>query len=441
MMTPEMFGARGDGRTNDTDAFAAMSAYVNARGGGTIALRPVTYIVGKQARSRGDKAELAFAPSDIIHLSGCNGTILIRGNDARLLCAPRLRYGAFDRRSGAPLLESKANLDLDKRASPYLGMIHAEQCSGSVGIFDLELDGNLRQLVIGGKYGPGGWQAGGTGILLTGNTGPERLARINSHHHPQDGIQIAGRANRIPASIISDVLCEFNGRQGCSLTGGRNYVFERCRFRHTGKGGMWSAPAAGVDIEAEATTIRNVVFRQCEFSDNWGFGMDAGSGDSEGLAFEGCTFIGTTNYSAWPDRPGMRFSGCVFVGSINHAHGDVDPARAAQFVDCTLTDDPALSPTGKVFLPGQGKWIAIVLQNPNVLFSRCHFRLIGAGVLPLSEDRVIYADCDMSQHSPAPSGPQGTYLGTNSIRGNAHVEGSIIRGNVILNGRLLPTTA
>ena len=34
-VTREMFGARGDGRTNDTRAFAALSAHLNARGGGT----------------------------------------------------------------------------------------------------------------------------------------------------------------------------------------------------------------------------------------------------------------------------------------------------------------------------------------------------------------------------------------------------------------------
>lgn len=49
-VTPEQFGAAGDGRTNDTLAFAAMSAFVNRNGGGEIVLRPTTYLVGRQTR-------------------------------------------------------------------------------------------------------------------------------------------------------------------------------------------------------------------------------------------------------------------------------------------------------------------------------------------------------------------------------------------------------
>ena len=64
-VTPEMFGAKGDGRTNDTRAFAAMSAHVNARGGGTIVLRPVTYVVGEQHPSAASK-RTSFAPTNII---------------------------------------------------------------------------------------------------------------------------------------------------------------------------------------------------------------------------------------------------------------------------------------------------------------------------------------------------------------------------------------
>src|SRR5690348_6156661 len=45
-VTPEQFGAAGDGQTNDTDAFAKMTAAVNKAGGGRVVLRKTTYIVG-----------------------------------------------------------------------------------------------------------------------------------------------------------------------------------------------------------------------------------------------------------------------------------------------------------------------------------------------------------------------------------------------------------
>ena len=41
-LTPERFGAKGDGVSNDTVAFAALADEVNRRGGGTVVLRKTT---------------------------------------------------------------------------------------------------------------------------------------------------------------------------------------------------------------------------------------------------------------------------------------------------------------------------------------------------------------------------------------------------------------
>jgi hypothetical protein len=436
-VTPEMFGARGDGRTNDTRAFAALSAHVNGRGGGTIVLRPVTYIVGSQRPAAPGKRG-SFEGDDIINLSGCTGPIVIQGNGARLRSTPGLRYGRFDR-SGRMRLPDAVKLDQTGQAVPYIAMINIENCSGSVEVSNVELDGNLSSMVVGGKSFRGGWEAFGYGLRLVDNSGPETISQVVSHHQPLDGLLISPSPARTGASRVTDVICDSNGRQGCTVGGGRNIAFTRCKFTRTGRAGFAAAPGAGVDIETGKDPIRAVTFSGCEFSDNFGFGLDAGTGDSAGITFTSCKFIGTTNYAAWPDRPQMRFNSCIFVGAINHLYGADDPARAAQFYDCTFTDDPSLSPTGQAFVP-PGNWIAVVLQRPNVLFSGCRFRLVGRAVLPLSGAGVIYSNCTMVQASPGPSAPRGTYLGTNSIVGNAHLAGSNIRGAVTLNGRSLPVS-
>jgi hypothetical protein len=433
-VTPEMFGAKGDGRTNDTAAFEALSAHVNANGGGTVVLRPVTYIVGLQRPST--RAGLSFEGSVIINLTGCTAPISIRGNGAKLRAAPGLRYGRFDRQSGRPLPDS-AKLDQTNQAVPFTAMINIENCSADVQIADIELDGNLETMLVGGRSFPNGWEAFGYGIRLVGNKASERLARVRSHHLPLDGLLLIAALERRGSTSVTDVVCDYNGRQGCTIGGGSNFSFDHCRFNHTGRAGFGASPGAGVDIESGKDPIRHVTFANCEFSDNLGFGLVAGSGDSADISCTSCRFIGTTNYAAWPDMPRMRFKNCLFVGSINHAHADSDPAAAAQFENCTFSDDPSLTPTGKVFL-SVGKWIAIVLQGPNVLFSHCRFRLVGDGVLPLSDNRVIYANCIMSQRSSRPSGPRGIYIGTTTISGNAYLEKSSIRGTVIFNGRMLP---
>lgn len=441
ILTPEMFGAKGDGRTNDTAAFARLSSHVNANGGGAIALRPVTYIVGAHGPKPGARpGDHAWGAGDILHFVGCTQAITIEGNGARLRAPAGLHFGTFDRRTGLPAPTGLPTAEFFKNsAGPYLGMIFFEKCTGAIAVRNIELDGNLTGLVVGGTWSNGvGWNSPGTGLLFIGNSGPAQLSRIYSHHHPQDGLELIDSVNRSGSTITSDSVFEYNGRQGCSITGGRNYVFERCKFQHTGRAGLASRPGAGVDIEAEAVTVRNVSFSKCIFSDNFGFGLVAGSGDSEGITCDGCTFIGTTTWPLWADKPRMRFSNCTIVGTVIRVSGETDPERATQFRNCTFTDDPSLSPTGKVFLEPAS--VVYVWPRQRMLFSGCEFRLTHGGLLPHSNPKVIYEDCTMLQRSTRPSAPVGTYIGTDRISGNANLDGSIIRGTVVLNGRTLPQT-
>ena len=439
VITPEQFGAVGDGRTNDTDAFAAMSEFINRRGGGEIALRPATYIIGKQRR--GARQDYAFAPSPVMAFKGCAGPLIIRGNRARIRCADGLRFGTFDAASGRPTKHPQPHYGKGELASPYFAMIRVEECRGPIEISDLELDGNLPGLQLGGPWGDTGWQIGCVGLFLVNNSGPERILRLRTHHHGQDGVIVDGLPQRTGSSLIEDLVSEHNVRQGCSIVGGRNYAFRNCRFNHTGKAGLASAPGAGVDIEAEGgKTVRNLHFTGCEFSDNTGAGMVADQGDSEGATFDRCRFIGTTSWGVWPNKPRFRFSSCEFVGSIVNLAGNVDPEGATQFLDCTFRDDPALSPTGEVYNAKALHPIADVPFGQNVLFSRCRFRLTHRAVLPWSAGGVIYADCTMSQVQRKTAYPRGTWLGRSSIVGPVDLYGSDIRGELIVNGRRVPRT-
>jgi hypothetical protein len=435
-VTPERFGARGDGQTNDTAAFAAMARFVTSRGGGEIQLRRTTYIVGLQVRSAKKGAAYAFEPSPIMDFIGCRGPLVIRGNGARLRCAPGLRYGTFDRVSGQPTRHAMPYLGSGEVAGPYRAMIRVEGCSGSVEISDLELDGGVQHLRIGGQYGDNGWQLPGTGIWLINNRGPERLLRIHTHHHALDGIIIDGLEARAAVSTLQSVQSEFNGRQGCSIVGGKGYAFIDCAFNHTGRSAVASAPGAGVDIEAEAgKRIRDLDFLRCTFSNNTGAGVIGDAGDAETATFTNCRFIGTTSWAAWPNRPRFRFTGCMFVGSIVHAYGDKDAARACQFHNCSFRDDPALSPTRAVYGGDMSsRAIANLPDNPNVLFVDCRFRLTHRSVLPWTTNVVIFKDCTMTQRAFAKSYPRGTFLGRNTIAGNVDLYGSRIHGELIVNG-------
>jgi hypothetical protein len=437
---PEDFGARGDGRTNDTEAFSAMARRVNAIGGGTIVLDRRTYVVGEQRPSPEGDAEFAFTPTPLLEFSECHLPLIIRGNGARLVCAPDLRFGNYDAASGKPRHDPMPFFALRYRASPYTGMIVVTRSIAPVLIENLELDGNVDSMTIGGRWGDFGWQIPAYGIILQNNHSSEIIRDVHCHGHATDGLIIDG-PSAMPAPGISRTIDRLkatdNGRQGVSVVGGHGYIFRDCEFGRSGHGKVQSPPGAGVDIEPEGgKTVRGLAFERCTFFDNFGCGMVCHTGDSADIAFTDCRFIGTTSWSAWPKKPGVVFNGCTFVGALSNPHGDADPARATRFYNCTFLDDPALA-GGSVFLGGQASGPVADLYNyENVLFERCRFTLTHAGLLP-SSTRSIYIDCVMSQASPSAAYPRGIYRGRNVIGGPVDLLTSRNEGELVLNGRRL----
>jgi hypothetical protein len=389
--------------------------------------------------SQEEGGRLGWTPSPILQLRRLARPLRIIGNGARLRCQPGLRFGTFDRSSGERVRRPMPNYRGNELASPYRAMIWIEDCQAPIEISDLELDGNVEKLIIGGPFGDTGWQVPASGLFLRNNRSSETITNIFSHHHGQDGAIIDGVDAREVRSRFSRLIATENGRQGLSIVGGRGYDFADCEFSRSGRSAVRSAPGAGVDIEAEGKkTIRDLSFSRCKFIDNAGVGMVADSGDSEGARFSDCTFIGTTAWSAWPLKPRFRFERCTFVGAMVHPFSDPDPARAGQFINCRFTDDPALAPGGKAYQGGgPGRPIVNMARSRNVLFDRCRFDVHGAAVLPWSW-HATYRDCTMSQRSSATAMTKGKFLGRTVINGPVSLYGSMVIGTLIVNGRRIP---
>jgi hypothetical protein len=196
-----------------------------------------------------------------------------------------------------------------------------------------------------------------------------------------------------------------------------------------------SAPGAGFDLEAEDSPIREIGFSGCEFSNNSGVGLVADSGDTEGVTLDNCRLIGTTVWSAWPNKPRFRFNNCQFIGAVVHPFSDSDPARAARFTNCSFLDDPSLTPTGQVYSAGDP--CVNMAVSDNVLFDGCQFDLKYTSVLPWSW-YALYNNCTMNQASAVHAHPAGTYSGVCTINGAVDTYGIVVAGDLTINGQLMP---
>jgi len=365
-------GAKGDGVTNDTAAFQRAAQMIQEAGGGALIIPKAIYVVGKQTHTPGKHPYYRHEP--IFEVTKLN-RLVIEGNGSIIRVAAGLRFGSFHPETGEPY-HPPAMPFHDYKYHTRVGSVIAVTGSRNVEIRDLEIDGNLSQLVVGGAWGDTGRQVEACGLRLYNNTNV-RLDRIYSHHHALDGVLIGwtGLKETDPATPheLADCLFEYNGRQGLSWVGGRGLKAFRCKFNHTQRGlnqgkPLGSAPGAGLDIEAEDSICRDGYFEDCEFVNNGGCGMVADSGDGGYTKFVRCTFWGATAWSAWSAKPGLVYEDCSFHGSVVHAVGSPSPELATRWIRCTFEDKPweGKGPYGNFLAELNGK-----LQN--VRFETCTF--------------------------------------------------------------------
>lgn len=345
------FGADPLDPGNDQLAFEAATAYFQARHGHGVLYIPHipggVYIVGRQVID----AEPSYLNGiDMLRFYQCEN-LIIKGDElngvpqTRIKLDDCLRYGRFEPNptpgESDRMLPACGCFSLCGDEAAELGeMIYLDQCS-NVSVLNLDLDGNMDGLVIGGGCADG-IQAGADGFFIV-NSGNINIQNCNAHHQGRDGFLIYATATGLPCVdavfgtdyqtlmgiYVANCTSEFNGRQGMSLSGGNGVHVDQSRFNFNGTGKVRSSLMAGLDIEYESTDfyeIKHCTFDGCEFlgNKNWGVISDSQTADQfgwhsepvEDLVFTGCAIAASDNgYAIMARSRGMHFNRCKIFGS------------------------------------------------------------------------------------------------------------------------------
>ncbi len=358
------FGAKGDGKSNDQVAFEKASTFFNNRkGNGTLVIPKGTYLVGEQ------EVTSAVRKRDVMHLTNCKN-FSMEGKGAVIKFRDSLRFGAFIPASSIPFHTTQpvfTDYPYAVSIGTFLILSHCER----VTLKNLEVDGNQKGMILGGQFGDHGFQLPNNGIFIE-DCNQVLMDSLYVHHMGCDGIQISNKTTNKKATpdqliALRNSRFEYNGRQGLSWVGGSGLKAFNCKFNFTGRGRFSTAPASGVDIEAEIGIIQNGMFDSCEFIDNSACGLVADSGESMDMNFNHCIFWGTSSWSMWTTKPNFNFHHCQFYGSIVQGYNAPDEKTATKFIQCTFEDKPYHNK------PAYGKYLLEINFKRRMMFDQCTF--------------------------------------------------------------------
>jgi hypothetical protein len=357
------FGARGDGITDDTDAWnKAIRFFSNklpdGKSGahnidyqstqGILVIPAGTYRIGAQLINKDSTKNLQYAQPKASKnaLWGVNGKGLIikgvRGKGTnyptKIKFLDGLLFGYFDPKSNKP-----STTESGKYNEASIGFfLEIDWNCKNVTIQDIELDGNSDKAIIGGPGSSSGIQLPYSGIRTNAGVQGILLSNIYCHHFGLDGFFI-GTSFELPAKqefnlIMEDCKSEYNGRQALSWCYGTGFYAKNSSFQFTGMGKTQSSPSANVDIENQdryGKTLSKGLFENCTISSNR---SKAGSlnfvGKIDNVTFENCTISS--------GDPSAENTNRVFAVASHYS-----TSRNFKFYNCTLTGNIDMQRNGK----------------------------------------------------------------------------------------------
>jgi hypothetical protein len=371
-ITPEEFGAVGNGTTDDQPAFDALNAYLAANNGGRVVMRPgAVYLAGKQTTV----GVFYLTGQSILYAQNVAALIVIM-NGATIRFKDGLKFGSFDPVTGQPISPALPFIDPTKAASIGTAVLAA-----NVRYFEVRggvINGNSQGAVIGGFYGDTGRQLVHYGVASYNcqNVVWEDVAVINSC---LDGFlcSYTGLTGSSPAHPFAMKRCSADkvARNCLSVIGTNSALIEECEFSRAGQADnnglgthFGSSPASCLDVEAEESTCRNIWIKESRLISgaysNTAFVAD--SGDSADITLEDSLLVGV----AWANKPRIVFSRCRVFGQFGKMlGGSANPQDNTRFADGLYSDSPMFEDTittANLGIDLQGAGPGVVFENSRI---------------------------------------------------------------------------
>lgn len=389
--TPEMFGAVGDGVTDDTAALRGLSAVLSATDGGWVECRAGAVYLGGLQTTGGSNYLTGQA---LLYANGVS-FFGVRGNGATIKFKSGMRFGAFDPATGLPI--AGPSILASERAD-----IGYAVDARNVGMFvctDLIVDGSSDGAYLGGIWGDTGRQCIHYGISVSA-CDQTVLGNLLIFNSCLDGIlyayaSLTSRSDAKPL-LVQNVDIDSVGRNCFSLVGANLALFQNVNFSNSGaapntaSGVFGSSPASCLDIEAEGGAYcQDVRVTASKLISGAGSNtaIVADSGTSYDILVEDTLMVG----NVWLDKPRVRVVRCQVFGVLSSLYGGAAEANDnIQFTDCLISDDVSAfagvpTPTSLV-VDTQGAGAGVQFTNVTMKVANTRINLRGAIV----RDSKIY---------------------------------------------------
>ncbi|MBO3270738.1 glycosyl hydrolase family 28-related protein [Hymenobacter defluvii] len=451
------FGARGDGKTNDQVAFEKAAHFFNtlykdpkqAATKSVLYIPKGIYIVGKQDSintctscfddANGKSQNIFYLNGiDLLNFKKCRNLTIIGQDSAttEIRYAAGLKYGSFDPKTGKPYKTPPGYFTDYTYAAKGGTCITLQECE-NVTVANLTVNGNSKNLIVGGAWGDTGIQLAFDGLFVS-NSKNINVSNVSMHHLGRDGMQVLNHLSKtIESADIENIVVKnssfnYNGRQGLSLTGVNGFKAYNSSFNQTGRVRnastgryLYSNPGAGVDLEPQDGFVLNVEFVNCQMINNSGQGMvsDKPEGNhpntTKNIRVTGSTLWGVTNCSAWITQPGFSFKSCKIYGSFFHGCDAAREEDATTFEQCVFED--------KAYgnrLVADTVHILSVEHMRKMRFTACRFishRTPFLRIVPISQemkDLPVFRECEFVYDNSQQPTTDASILAGGVFRGN-----------------------